>query len=110
MIRICRIPENVGHSCRLVPAASAEYLRKSRGVASRWNAVCSTSAHPSRGDRISSSAARNWIEPSDLSAGDLKQLVAQLEAERQRLLEENTHSSQGALSARITSCRAEIEY
>ena len=37
---------------------------------------------------MSSSAARNWIEPSDHSA-DLKQLVAQLEAERQRLQEEN---------------------
>src|SRR5688572_31341276 len=40
---------------------------------------------------MSSSAARNWIEPSDLSAGDLKQLVVQLEAERQRLEEENAH-------------------
>jgi Nif-specific regulatory protein len=39
---------------------------------------------------MSSSAARNWIEPpSDLS-GDLRQVVARLEAERQRLHEENT--------------------
>ena len=38
---------------------------------------------------MSSSAARAWIEPSDLSAGDLKQLVVQLDAERQRLQEEN---------------------
>jgi len=38
---------------------------------------------------MSSSAARSWIEPSDLSAGDLKPLVVQLEAERQRLQEEN---------------------
>jgi Nif-specific regulatory protein len=38
-----------------------------------------------------SSAARDWIEPSDPSGGDLKQLVAQLQAERQRLVEENAH-------------------
>ena len=38
---------------------------------------------------MSSSVARNWIQPSDLPAGDLKQLVAQLDAERQRLQEEN---------------------
>ncbi|HEY6362576.1 MAG TPA: sigma 54-interacting transcriptional regulator [Vicinamibacterales bacterium] len=36
-------------------------------------------------------AARNWSEPSELSAEDLKQMVARLDAERQRLLEENAH-------------------
>jgi Nif-specific regulatory protein len=40
---------------------------------------------------MSSSAAPNWIEPSESSNGALKQLLAQLEAERQRLEEENTH-------------------
>jgi Nif-specific regulatory protein len=38
---------------------------------------------------MSSSVARSWIEPSDLSTGDLKPLVARLDAERQRLAEEN---------------------
>jgi Nif-specific regulatory protein len=40
---------------------------------------------------MSPSAASNWIDPPDLPARDLRQLVAQLEAERQRLEEENAH-------------------
>jgi Nif-specific regulatory protein len=39
---------------------------------------------------MSSSAARNWVEPSDQPTGDLRQVVAHLEAERQRLEDENT--------------------
>ena len=38
---------------------------------------------------MSSSVARSLIQASDLPAGDLTQLVAQLDAERQRLQEEN---------------------
>src|SRR5687767_7165055 len=39
---------------------------------------------------MSSSVAPNWVERSDSSAGELRQLIAQLEADRQRLEEENT--------------------
>jgi Nif-specific regulatory protein len=39
---------------------------------------------------MQSRAAQDWIEPSDLSAGDLRQELARLDAERQRLQEENT--------------------
>ena len=38
---------------------------------------------------MQSTAAQTWTGASDLSAGDLRQLVARLEAERQRLQEEN---------------------
>ena len=38
---------------------------------------------------MQSRAAQDWIEPSDSSAGDLRQVVARLDAERQRLQEEN---------------------
>jgi Nif-specific regulatory protein len=38
---------------------------------------------------MSPSVASNWIEPSDRPGGDLRQAVAQLEAERQRLEAEN---------------------
>ena len=38
---------------------------------------------------MQSTAAQTWVGASDLSAGDLRQLVDRLEAERQRLQEEN---------------------
>ena len=38
---------------------------------------------------MQSRAAQNWIEPTESSAGDLRQVVARLDAERQRLQEEN---------------------
>jgi Nif-specific regulatory protein len=38
---------------------------------------------------MQSRAAQGWIEPSESSSGDLRQVVARLEAERQRLQEEN---------------------
>jgi Nif-specific regulatory protein len=39
---------------------------------------------------MSTSPASNWIERSEPSIGDLRQLVARLEADRQRLEDENT--------------------
>jgi Nif-specific regulatory protein len=38
---------------------------------------------------MQSRAAQDWIEPSDSSTGDLRQVIARLHAERQRLQEEN---------------------